>query len=62
MSAEKKMSRRQELLAFVATGRLRTCLFDARLSGEATDLAVDVILRYCEPRQRTGHDLREASR
>lgn len=45
-------SRRQELLEFAESGRLRDALQFARLSQEACDLLVDVAVRYCEPRRK----------
>lgn len=42
-------SRRQELLEYAETGRLRDA--NSRLSEEAASLLVDIVLRYCEPRR-----------
>lgn len=47
-----EQSRRQELLEFAETGRLRDAAFDARLSEAACDLLVDIVIRYCEPRRK----------
>lgn len=51
MKAPAKESRRQELLAFADTGRLRQAC-EARLSAAAADLLVDVVIRYCESRPK----------
>ena len=45
------MSRRQELLLFAETGRLRQAI-EMKLSEDAADLLVDVVIRYCSPRRR----------
>lgn len=45
-------SRRQRLLEFAETGRLRDALDRGGLDAEAQDLAVDVVLRYCESRRK----------
>lgn len=50
-----KQSRRKELAQFVLEGRLREALEKSRLSEEATNLAVDVILRYCESNKGMRH-------
>lgn len=44
-------SRRQELLEYAETGQLRDAVAD-RLSSEAQDLLVDIVVRYCEPRRK----------
>lgn len=44
------MTRRQELLEYAETGRLRDA--NGRLSEAAQDLLVDIVLRYCEPRRK----------
>ena len=46
----KTKSRRQELREFAESGRLRDLAQSARLSREAQDLIVDVVIRYCEPK------------
>ena len=43
------LSRRQELREYVNRGGLRDDVA-SRLSMEAQDLLVDIVLRYCEPR------------
>jgi hypothetical protein len=48
----KKQSRRQELFEFAEIGRLREVAHDGRLSEEAVDLLVDIVIRYCEPRRK----------
>lgn len=61
----RQKSRRQELGDFANAGQLRNCLDRAnpRLSGEAIDLCVDVVLRYCEPRRPSRMErMRRASR
>ena len=48
--SDKPKSARQELRDFAGSGRLRRTLEGEFLSREAVQLAVDVVLRYCEPR------------
>lgn len=43
---------KQELDAFVGSGRLRDLAEKARLSTEATELLVDVVGGHCAPRRR----------
>lgn len=52
MKTERK-SPRQELRSFVGCGRLRQVLENAYMSREAVQLAIDVVMRYCEPRSRS---------
>ena len=52
MTAEQKVSPRQELDTFLGTGRLRDVAERARLSEAAQDLLVNIVARYCEPRRR----------
>ena len=42
-------SRRQKLLEFAETGRLRDAV--GALDVDAQDLLVDIVMRYCEPRR-----------
>lgn len=42
-------SRRQRLYDFVTSGRLRQEV-EGKLGDDATDLLVDIAIRYCEPR------------
>lgn len=53
MSSPSK-SRRQELRRFTTTGELRQAL-EGKLSADALDLIVDVVLRYCEPPPRRNY-------
>ncbi len=46
-----EQSRRQELLEFMETGRLRDAVAD-KLSEEAADLLIDLVSRYCSPRRK----------
>lgn len=46
----KRESRRQELAFFAESGRLRQAV-EGKLSADATDLLVDLAIRYCEPRR-----------
>lgn len=46
-----ELSRRQELLEYLETGRLRDAVA-ADLSETAQDLLIDIVSRYCEPRRR----------
>jgi hypothetical protein len=46
-----KASRRQELLAYLETGRLRDAVA-GDLSEAAQDLLIDIVSRYCEPRRK----------
>ncbi|HEU5463701.1 MAG TPA: hypothetical protein VFV82_06195 [Candidatus Binatia bacterium] len=45
-------SPRQRLRRFTDSGELRKALQNAHLKDDAVDLAVLVVSRYCEPRQR----------
>lgn len=47
--AAKPKSRRQELREFAELGRLRDVAHDGRLSEDACNLLVDIVLRYCDP-------------
>jgi hypothetical protein len=49
-TVERRETPRQELLEFVETGRLRQQV-EGKLSIEAADLLVNVVIRYCEPRR-----------
>lgn len=48
-----KQSRRQELRDYTNTGRLRNAV-EGKISENAADLLIDIVLRYCEykPRKR----------
>lgn len=48
----KTESRRRELLRFAESGRLRDAAHSSGLGSDATDLLVDVVMRYCEPRRK----------
>lgn len=47
-----EVSPRQQLDQFVGSGRLREMAEKARLSDAATELLVNVVARYCQPRKR----------
>ena len=46
-------SRRQRLLDYASSGRLRQAVENPRLDEDATDLLVEIVLRYCESRRKT---------
>lgn len=50
-------SRRQELLEYAETGQLRDAVAD-RLSSEAQDLLINVVMRYCEARRKRRSSVR----